>query len=243
MSRALVFAHRGASANAIENSLEAFDLALEMKADGIELDIQTTKDNIPIVVHDLNLRRLTGKNGLVSSLSLEEIKRLRVGKIFVRRLKGPRILTLDEFLAWHKNHLVPINVELKESFLENEKALKIAVEKCKNIDELHFSSFHPELLEKAKRFAPNIETALIATKFLDWDELDQIPYIDTIHANKSRYYKERYLDACLRQGKRCRFYNINGNEKYIASPHKAVIGWITDYPQIVREVQKTERNF
>ncbi|WP_102691432.1 glycerophosphodiester phosphodiesterase [Rummeliibacillus pycnus] len=243
MSRPLVFAHRGASANAIENSLEAFDLALEMKADGIELDIQTTKDDIPIVIHDLNLRRLTGKNSLVSSLSLEEIKRLRVGKLFVRRFKGPRILTFDELLTWHKNHPVPLNVELKESFLDNEKALKTTIEKCKDIRDLHFSSFHSELLEKAKRFAPNIETALIATKYLNWDQLDQLTFIDTIHANKSRYYRERYLDACARQGKKCRFYNINGNEKYITSPHQAVIGWITDYPQMVREVQQKIQDY
>ncbi|MGG0657841.1 glycerophosphodiester phosphodiesterase [Rummeliibacillus pycnus] len=238
MSRPLVFAHRGASAYAIENSLEAFDRALDMQADGIELDIQTTKDDVPVVIHDINLRRLTGKNGLVSSFTLEEIKKLRVGKLFVRKFKGPKILTFDEFLAWHKNHLVPLNVELKESFLENEKALKIAVEKCRDIEGLHISSFHPVLLEKAKKIAPEIESAIIATKFLNWDELDKIPFIDTVHANKTRYYKERYLEACLRQKKKCRFYNINGSEKYIATPHKAVIGWITDYPQIVRDAQQ-----
>lgn len=239
MFRPLVFAHRGASAYAIENSLDAFNLALELRADGIELDIQTTKDHIPMVVHDNNLRRLTGKNALVSNLTLKEIKSLRVGKLFIRRFRGPQILTLDEFLLWHSRYKVPLNVELKETFLENDYALKTTVKKCKDVAELHFSSFHPELLEKAKKQAPDIETALIATKLLNWDELDQLPFIDTIHANKSRYYKERYLEACSRQRKKCRFYNINGSENYIASPHKTVIGWITDFPEIVRAAQKS----
>lgn len=238
MSRPLVFAHRGASAHAIENSLEAFELALQMHADGIELDIQTTKDNVPIVIHDLNLRRLTGKNRFVSQLTFNEIKHLKIGKMFVRRFNGAKILTLDEFLDWHKNYLVPLNVELKESFIENEDSLKITVEKCKDIAGVHFSSFHPELLKKAKKYAPNVETALIATKYLNWNELDQLTYINSIHANKTRYYKRRYLDECLRHEKGCRFYNVNGNEKYIASPHQAVIGWITDFPQIVREAQQ-----
>ncbi|WP_146551366.1 MULTISPECIES: glycerophosphodiester phosphodiesterase [Rummeliibacillus] len=238
MFRPLVFAHRGASAYALENSIDAFNLALELQADGIELDIQTTKDHIPIVVHDYNLRRLTGRNALVSNLTLEEIELLKVGKIFIRKFRGPRILTFDEFLSWYSKHKIPLNVELKESFLKDDEALKFTVEKCKDIAGLHFSSFHSELLEKVKKIASNIETALIATKFLNWDRLDQLPFIDTIHANKSRYYKERYLDACLSQRKKCRFYNINGNESYIASPHKAVVGWITDYPEIVRSVQE-----
>lgn len=238
MSRPLVFAHRGASAYAIENSLDAFQLALELQADGIELDIQTTKDQIPVVVHDHNLRRLTGKNALVSNLTLKEIKSLKVGKLFVRRFRGPKILTFDEFLLWHKRYKVPLNVELKESLLENGSALKTTVERCLEISNIHFSSFHIELLEKAKKLAPNIETALIATKLLNWDELDQLPYIDTIHANKSWYYKERYLDACSRHRKKCRFYNINGSEKFLASPHKSVVGWITDYPELVRATQR-----
>lgn len=237
MSRPLVFAHRGASAYAIENSLDAFQLALELQADGIELDIQTTKDHIPVVVHDQNLRRLTGKNVFVSQLTLKELKSLKIGKIFIRRFRGPTILTFEEFLSWHSRYKVPLNIELKESFLENDYALKMTIERCIEIPNIHFSSFHLELLEKAKKLAPNIETAFIATKLLNWDELDQLPFIDTIHANKSWYYKDRYLEACSRYRKRCRFYNINGNEKYITSPHESVVGWITDYPEIVRAAQ------
>lgn len=240
MSRPLVFAHRGASAYAIENSLDAFQLALELQADGIELDIQTTKDHIPVVVHDQNLRRLTGKNVLVSKLTLKELKSLKVGKIFIRRFRGPKILTFEEFLSWHRRYKVPLNIELKESFLENDYALKTTIERCIEVPDIHFSSFHLELLEKAKKLAPNIETALIATKLLNWDELDQLPFIDTIHANKSWYYKDRYLDACSRHRKKCRFYNISGNEKYITSPHESVVGWITDYPEIVRAAQRKD---
>ncbi|MGM9968290.1 glycerophosphodiester phosphodiesterase family protein [uncultured Rummeliibacillus sp.] len=238
MSRPLVFAHRGASAYAIENSLDAFQLALELQSDGLELDIQMTKDQIPVVVHDYNLRRLTGKNALVSDLTLKELKSLKVGKLFIRRFRGPAILTFEEFLSWHSRTKVPLNIELKESFIENSNALKTTVERCMEIPYIHFSSFHLDLLKNVKRLAPNIETAFIATKLLNWDELDQLPYIDTIHANKTWYYKERYLDACFRHHKKCRFYNIHGNEKYITSPHKNVIGWITDYPEIVRAAQR-----
>ncbi len=239
MARPLVFAHRGASANAIENTLEAFELSIDMQADGIELDLQLTKDNVPVVVHDLNLHRLTGKRVYVSNLTVDEVKRLRVGKVFFRRFKGARIVTFDEFLEWHTLHPVHLNVELKESFVDQDEALKYVAKKCMYIDNLHISSFHVDLLKQVKYVAPTIETALIATKFLNWEQLDQLPYIDTIHANKSRYYKEKYLEACWNQGRNCRFYNVTGNEKYIESPHKAVIGWITDYPQTVRNAQES----
>ncbi|UQW98773.1 glycerophosphodiester phosphodiesterase [Rummeliibacillus sp. G93] len=240
MSRPLVFAHRGASARGIENTLDAFELALESGADGIELDIQATKDHIPVVIHDHNLRRLTGKNELISNLYYQQVKLLHVGKFFFRRFSGAKISTFDEFLGWHKVHSVPLNVELKESLLQDESALRETVAKCSEIPNLHISSFHPELLEKAKEIAPRIETALIATKKLNWAELDKLPYVDVIHANKSRYYKKRYLDALTAQGRKCRFYNITGDEQFLKEPHDAVIGWITDYPEKVRKMQETK---
>ncbi|MBK3494066.1 hypothetical protein JFL43_04170 [Viridibacillus sp. YIM B01967] len=98
--------------------------------------------------------------------------------------------------------------------------------------------FYLEVLKQAKEIDRRIETALIATKKLNWHELSDIPFIDTIHANKSRYYKPEYLDACLLASKKCRFYNITGDEEFLVNPHKAVVGWITDYPNKVRAVQE-----
>ncbi|UZM98196.1 glycerophosphodiester phosphodiesterase family protein [Lysinibacillus sp. MHQ-1] len=75
-----VFAHRGASAYALENTFKAFEKALELGADGIELDIQFSKDGCPIVYHDPQLSRLVGINKLVSDCTMEELLRFKLGK-------------------------------------------------------------------------------------------------------------------------------------------------------------------
>ena len=65
MSKTKIFAHRGASGYAPENTLEAFALAITQGADGIELDVQLTKDGIPVVIHDETIDRVTEKKGWV----------------------------------------------------------------------------------------------------------------------------------------------------------------------------------
>ena len=62
MSKTKIFAHRGASGYAPENTLEAFALAITQGADGIELDVQLTKDGIPVVIHDETIDRVTEAN-------------------------------------------------------------------------------------------------------------------------------------------------------------------------------------
>lgn len=238
MPRPLVFAHRGASACEMENTLKAFNKAIELDADGIELDLQITRDDVPVVTHDLDLRRVTGKRSLVTNVSLAEIKRLRVGRHFTRRYSGQEMMTLDELIAWVEKNPIALNIELKESFIDNPFVLEIVIKKCAHLPNVHFSSFFLEVLEQAKKMNKHIETALIATRKLNWHQLKNLSYIDAIHANKSRYYRPDYLDACLLAKKKCRFYNITGDEKFLENPHKAVVGWITDFPERVRGVQK-----
>lgn len=95
-TRPLIFAHRGASMHAPENTLEAFRLALEMGADGIELDITPSADGAPMVIHDPNLERTTNGSGDVRQLSAAEIQRYDAGVKFGGKYSGVRVPTLRE---------------------------------------------------------------------------------------------------------------------------------------------------
>ena len=77
-----VWAHRGASGHAPENTLPAFELAYTMGADGIELDVQMTKEGIPVVIHDERIDRVSDGNGYVQDFTLEELKTFNVNKNF-----------------------------------------------------------------------------------------------------------------------------------------------------------------
>ena len=97
-----VWAHRGASGYAPENTLEAFKKAEKMKADGVELDVQLTKDGELVVIHDETVDRVSGEKGFVKDYTLKELKRLNVSKHMPSYDKKTRIPTLDECLTCSK---------------------------------------------------------------------------------------------------------------------------------------------
>lgn len=232
-----VFAHRGASGYCLENTFSAFEKARKLKADGIELDIQQTKDGQLVVFHDLDLFRLTGKKKLINECTYEEISALRLGKHFTRCFSKQRIPTFQEVVEWSKMYQMPLNVELKESLLEDTTPLINMLQHITLPHGSHFSSFHDELIKIVKMQRPDLETAILVTKKFNWKDLSKISYIDAVHANK-RYYKEQYLKECLEANIGVRFYAIDGNEAFLQDPHPSVIGWISDYPDRVKKMQK-----
>ncbi|MGE6513397.1 glycerophosphodiester phosphodiesterase [Lysinibacillus sphaericus] len=234
-----VFAHRGASAYALENSFKAFEKALELGTDGIEIDIQLSKEGVPVVYHDPQLSRLVGINKLVNACTIDELQRFKLGKPWARLFSSYKIPVFDAVLAWANTQQLPLNVELKSTILDNKGALVRMLQGLTLPEGSHFSSFHYELLEMVKQYTPQYETALIATKKLKWDLLCDYQAIDSVHMHK-KYYKPRYLEACVASAKACRFYAIDGNEKFLTNPHPAVVGWITDFPDKVIAIQQRQ---
>ncbi len=238
MSRVPIYAHRGASAYALENSFSAFVKAKEMGSDGLEIDLQLTKDGLPIVTHDIDFLRLAGNPKKVTDLLLEEAQKIKLGKRkFWRKFNGEHVMTFEEVLQFAILNSLKLNVELKESFLTaNDRAYLIFARSFDEID-IHFSSFHYEVLERIKKTNYSLETAFIGTKKLNWQQLSFLAAADTIHVHK-RYYKKENLDLAEQSLKKVRFYGIDGKESFILNPHPVIAGWITDYPDVVLKKQK-----
>ncbi len=106
-------AHRGASGYAPENTLAAFDKAVAMKAEFIELDVQMSKDGHLVVIHDPTVDRTTNGRGKVKDLTLAEIKKLDAGSWFDKRFAGERIPTLEEVLTRYGGK-IGLLIELKK---------------------------------------------------------------------------------------------------------------------------------
>lgn len=237
MSKIPVYAHRGASGYALENSYPAFVKAKELGADGLEIDLQLTKDGVPVVTHDIDLWRLGGTLKRVPDLSYKEVKKIRLGKKWWRRIKGETILTFEEVLQFSIENGLSLNVELKESFLHApDYAYQLFKESYEGIT-IHYSSFHYEILERIKQINPLVETAYIGTKKLDWNGLTFLAAADAIHMHK-RYYQNEKIELAALAKKKVRFYGIEGNEPFILNPHKNVAGWITDFPDRIIKLQK-----
>lgn len=237
MTNIPIFAHRGASAYAFENTFEAFEKAKKLGATGIELDIQRTMDNKMIVFHDLDFFRLAGVRKLVAECTLEEVQQLRLGKRFIRRFFPKIVPTLEDVLRWMHQEKLAVNIEIKASFLDAKPLLTEWLQHLQLPLGSHISSFHEEILRHCKKVRPDIEAALIVTKKFNWQQLDRIAPIDLVHASK-KYYTRANLKACDEAGKKIRIYGVTGKESYIKNPHPAVIGWITDYPDKVKHAQR-----
>ncbi len=146
--------HRGARAYAPENTLASFKKALEIGVDAIELDVRKTKDNQLVVIHDADVKRTTDGEGLVSELTLSQIKAFSAEG-------GEKIPTLDEALDF-LDKKVKVLVELKEVGSEEQVLSIVHVRGLeKNVVII---SFLEEALKKVRELNKNVETGLIYAK-------------------------------------------------------------------------------
>jgi glycerophosphoryl diester phosphodiesterase len=160
----LNIAHQGASAYAPGNTLAAFRLALEMGADGFELDIMLSTDGHLVVIHDDTVDRTTDGSGPVRQKTLAELKALDAGARFGGRFAGERIPTLREVFDLVAGNRALVNVELKADSLKSdglEEKLVVLIRRYDLGERLLISSFNPFALWRVRRLAPDLPLALL----------------------------------------------------------------------------------
>jgi glycerophosphoryl diester phosphodiesterase len=162
----IIIAHRGASAYYPENTMAAFEAAVDMNAEMIELDVLLSKDGVPVVFHDAVLNNHTNGQGLVSNYTLDELKQLDAGSWFDLRFSGEEIPTLEEVLAFASGK-ISLNIEIKTEAVTNElkggveeKTLDL-VRKYSMQEHVLFSSFDYRAVSHFKKLAPEIPVALL----------------------------------------------------------------------------------
>ncbi len=114
------FAHRGASQYAPENTMASFRLGLEQGANGIETDVQKTKDDVLVLFHDSNMKRIFGLDASISDFTFDELNRLDAGAFFAEEYKGERIVRLEDFLKEYGNKDIHLAIEIKQAGIEKE---------------------------------------------------------------------------------------------------------------------------
>jgi len=156
-------AHRGASAYRPENTLEAFSLAIEQKADGFELDVHLSKDGHIVVAHDSKLERVSNGTGFIHDHTLDELKSLSFNKLFPDQ-PACRIPTLEEVYSLIKDTSITVNIELKTTeHLYPELAEKlIHIEREYTMSErVIYSSFNHYSLLEMKKLNPKAKIGLL----------------------------------------------------------------------------------
>ncbi|SDH49881.1 glycerophosphodiester phosphodiesterase [Alteribacillus bidgolensis] len=184
----IIIAHRGASFYAPENTMAAFDQAIKMKADMLEMDIQVTKDGKLVILHDFTVDRTTNGSGNIYELTFKEIKNLDAGSWFHPDFKSEPIPTLEETLDLYYN---------KAKFLIDVKHTSYPgiVHKCSSLlkkkiaqgmepSTFVIQSFDSSFLKKLKKQLPVVETGLLipshSMNSYQWIKKN-IPYVNYIN--------------------------------------------------------------
>lgn len=160
----ICMAHRGWSGKAPENTMTAIRLALaEPAIRGIEIDVQLSRDGVPVLIHDFTLERTTTGRGLVMDHTLEELRKLDAGSWFNERFAGERIPTLEEVLQVVKGRCT-LNIELKATSDMYpgiaEKVLEL-LERHEMKQEVCITSFDHDLIRQVRELDATVETGLI----------------------------------------------------------------------------------
>jgi glycerophosphoryl diester phosphodiesterase len=148
-------AHRGASGDghAPENTLAAFQKAIEMGVDGVECDVHCTKDGSVVVIHDHTLNRTTDVKGTVEEMTLGEVKKADAGSWFDPRFAGERVPTLRELLKLTKGKAITV-IEIKSENMADKVIKEIKDTGAES--EVVIISFHASALKDAQKINPRI---------------------------------------------------------------------------------------
>lgn len=236
--RTLVIAHRGACAYAPENTMEAFALAVEMKADGIETDVHFSKDGHIMILHDEKLDRTSNGQGLVTDYTLEELKHFDLGYKFKKALTGVRIPTVEELYELIKPTDMIINVEIKSADPRMPAALAEITKKYGMQDRLIYSSFNHLQLVRMLEVDPDAFVAPLYgfNMIKPWEYCANIP----AKASHPRYDQislfPEYVEECHKRGIRVHPWTCDDPEAVRALAEAGCDAVITNTPDVARRV-------
>ena len=230
----LIYGHRGASAYAPENTLEAFRLAMDMGADGFELDVHLSKDGELVVIHDETVDRTTDGTGLVRELTLAQLKALDAsnGK---EAYQGARIPTLEEVfeLIRDTRHLVNVEIKTDECFYPGleEKCLELAARMGVE-DRVIYSSFNHFTLLKLRQLKPDLKLGMLFGDIMvnPWEYARQLN-VDYLHPMKLNIYTPGFARDAAQAGYGVNVWTVN-DEATMQLCLAEGAGIITNYPDV-----------
>lgn len=239
----IVIAHRGASAYCPENTMTAFERAVELDADMIELDVVLSKDGVPVIFHDAKLNKHTNGKGFVGKRTLRELKTLDAGAWFSSEFAGQQIPTLEEVLEFASGRIA-LNIEIKKQkiALEPGEVEQKCLQLVRSFDmERHvlLSSFNYEALARLKKMNPRIPLALL----YDRSQSDQMLPHELVHKYQVDAFNCSYRELKNDRLKSLKnhhipsfIYTVNQESKMRKLIDMGVTGIFTNKPDLLNRV-------
>lgn len=225
----LILGHRGASADAPENTLKAFKLAIEQGADGFEFDVQLSADGIPVVIHDHTVERTTNGRGAVQAMTAAELQTLDAGD-------GEPIPTLEQLFETFGDTVL-YNIEIKDDSWRNqgtEAAVGQLIAKYQLQTKCLVTSFNALAMRRGREVIP-AETPMGMIRML-------IPQKYSYHlfngqADHPHYMlvNPEYMNWAKRRNYRIHVWTVDDPKVAQRLVNLGVHGLITNKPQFIRQ--------
>lgn len=238
-TKPLVWAHRGASGYAPENTLAAFEKAVELGADGVELDIQLTKDDEIVVIHDEKIDRTSDGEGWVKDYTLEELRGFNYNRT-KPEYEHADIPTMREVFELLKPTGLFINIEIKTGVFFYEKIEEKILALTKEMDmedRVCYSSFNHYTVKRIHELKPDAKVGfLYADGPIDMPSYGEKHGGNALHPALYNLQYDGFIKECKEKGLKLNVWTVNEKEHMQLCCKYGVNAIITNYPDIAREV-------
>jgi len=235
-----IVAHRGASGDAPENTLAAIRMAADHGATWIEIDVNISRDAVPVLFHDDGLSRCSNGDGLVIEHTLESLQSLDMGTWFSAEFAGERIATLDECLALALELKLGINLEIKPCSgweLPTTDAIAELLNSKSTLPPIVISSFSHVAMLRSARLLPNLpRSCLYLVAPPDWQTLTSEAGASNIHLHANSLLTKTMTDDYKKQGLGVYCYTVNTADDAGKLFDLGVDGVFTNYPKALLQV-------
>lgn len=237
----MVMAHRGDSVNAPENTLPAFQSAIDNGADAIELDVQMTKDGTIVVLHDSSIDRTTGQHGNIWDLTYDDIKDLDNGSFFSPAFSDTHIPTLDQVLKLCKDQLY-LNIEIKRTGHDEGITQKVVqiIKDNQFENECDITSMDYDTLLEVRAADPVITT--VYTTIVAYGDVSDLSAAD-IFSVEGSFVNRSFVSYLRQNGKGIYVWTINNEEQMQELAQLHVDAIITNDPVTCRKTVDSAKPF
>ena len=238
-TKPLVWAHRGASGYAPENTLAAFQKAVDLGADGVELDIQLTKDDQIVVIHDETIDRTSNGKGWVKDYTLEELRAFNYNRTKTE-YEHADIPTMREVFELLKPTGLFINIEIKTGVVFYEKIEEKILALTKEMgmeDRVCYSSFNHYTVTRIHELNPDAEVGfLYADGPIDMPAYGVKHGVNALHPALYNLQYDGFVKECKEKGLKLNVWTVNERTHMEMCCQYGVDATITNYPDIAKEV-------
>lgn len=240
-----IYGHRGASKYAPENSMEAFQLAYEMGADGIEFDVQMTKDGHLVVVHDEEISRVSDGQGYIKDYTLGELRRFQFNRTHpeYKNIKIPLLEDVLEQFKEKKDFL--FNIELKNNIFAYEGMEERIISLVKEmglLDRILFSSFYHKSMLRLREMDSNAKIAfLYCDGILDVHDYAKKYAVEAVHPAQYLLNRDSMFLFLRESGIEVNVWTVDSGKEIRRLCDMGVDGIITNKPDLGSEIRDDRR--